>query len=64
MTAAARITEADFKRATVAAAKASTESGKPSRVIFRLEQREIEIIVGESGGDPAPDAGKWNDDEY
>ena len=63
MTAPARITEADFKRATAAATKACAASGKPARIIFRLEPREIEIIVGESARKEQPDLSEWADDD-
>lgn len=46
MTAQARITQADFDRATKVATAAVTKHGAGiARVIFRLEPREIEIIV-------------------
>jgi len=64
MTAPARITSADYERATKAATAAVEKSGTPARIIFRLEAREIEIIVGESGEviPPSPE-GEWNDDD-
>lgn len=65
MTASARISQADFDRATRAAEAAASRCGKPTRVIFRLEPREIEIIVGESGEGAAPanDAEEWTDED-
>jgi len=50
MTAQARISQADFDKATKVATDAVKRRGvKSARVIFRLEQREIEIIVSETG---------------
>jgi hypothetical protein len=46
MTGKARFTQGDYKRATMAAVDISNRTGKPARVIFRLEKGEIEIIVG------------------
>lgn len=64
MTAAARITQADFDRATRAAQAAAHRCGMPTRIIFRLEPREIEIIVGDpSAASPANDAEEWSDDD-
>lgn len=65
MTAPARITQADFERATRAAEGAALRCGMTARVIFRLEPREIEIIVGESGvaSGPANDAEEWTDED-
>lgn len=62
MTAPARISDADFQRAAKAAAAAYKVCGRPVRTIFRLEAREIEVIVGESGGTPAPDLSEWDDE--
>lgn len=62
MTDRARITHSDFQRATRAAASAM--SGKPARIIFRLEQAEIEIILGEGTTAtplPSADRGGWED---
>lgn len=56
MTAAARISQADMDRAIRAAAKAEN-----ARVVFRLDKREIEVIIGESGNDSAPE--EWSDDD-
>ena len=50
MTAPARITQADIDRAT----KAVKDAGyTKARIVMRLEQREIEIILDESAPDPA-----------
>lgn len=57
MTAPARISQADMERAVKAAARAER-----ARVIFRLDRAEIEVIIGESGGDEAP-AEEWSDDD-
>lgn len=62
MNRAARITHQDFARATAAATKAAGASGVPARIIFRLEKREIEIIVGESGETIPSDPNEWDDE--
>ena len=60
MTAPARFTQADMERAVKAATKAA--GGERARVVFRLDRREIEVIIGESVQDePAPDT--WSDDD-
>jgi len=63
VTAPARISDADFQRAARAATKAFMHCGQPVRTIFRLEPREIEIIVGESGEVVPPDHSDWSDDD-
>ena len=58
MSAPARITQADIDRATKAVAAGGFER---ARIIMDLENRRIEIIIGES---PAPvPAPKWSDDD-
>lgn len=60
MTAAARFTQADMERAVKTAKKVA--GGERARVVFRLDNREIEFIIGESVQEqPAPDV--WSDDD-
>ncbi|MBO9624116.1 MAG: hypothetical protein J7500_15520 [Sphingomonas sp.] len=59
MTAPARITQADIDRATKAVAAAKLDH---ARIIMDLENRRIEIIIGESAPErPMPE--KWDDDD-
>jgi hypothetical protein len=58
MTAPARITQADMEKAT----KAAAATGLPARVVFDLDARRIEIIIGESVP-PAEGSEKWSDDD-
>lgn len=58
MTAPARITQADIDRAT----KAVAATGLRARIIMDLEKRRIEIIIGETANDAAPDD-EWTDDD-
>ncbi len=62
MTVAARISQADMERATMSAAKAVSASGLSARIIYRLEQREIEVIIGETEAVPAP-GNPWDSDQ-
>ncbi|MAH32232.1 MAG: hypothetical protein CMG78_09375 [Marinobacter sp.] len=60
MTAAARFTQADMERAVKTAKKVA--GSERARVVFRLDNREIEFIIGESTQDqPAPET--WSDDD-
>lgn len=59
MTAPARITQADMDRATKAVATAKLDR---ARIIMDLENRRIEIIIGESGHKPPPTS-DWSDDD-
>lgn len=58
MTAAARITEADMKRATKAVAAARFVR---ARIIMDLAKQRIEIIIGEATND-SRDPEQWGDD--
>lgn len=62
MTAQARITQAEFDKATRSAVGAVTKHGAgKARVIFRLAPREIEIIVSnEEAGHEGPNP--WDDE--
>jgi len=63
MTAPARITQADMERATMAAAKAWKAYGVPARVIMRLKNDEIEVIVGEADESATPaEPNEWDDE--
>lgn len=59
MTAPARITEADMKRA----AKAVKAAGfVRARIVMDLAKARIEVIIGEAGDDaPVPEI--WDDDD-
>lgn len=59
MTAPARITQADMDRATKAVAASGFER---ARIIMDLENRRIEIIIGESAG-AAPATDVWSDED-
>jgi len=60
MTAPARISQADMQRATRVAA----ESGVPMRVVFDLEARRIEFIIGDTvPPHPVADKSVWSDDD-
>jgi hypothetical protein len=56
MTAQARITQADMDRAGKLAARFER-----ARIILDLENRKIEIIIGESS--PPPSVEEWSDDD-
>lgn len=58
MTAPARISQADMDRAT----KAVAAAGLPARIVMDLENRRIEIIIGEIVPAPKP-VGDWSDDD-
>lgn len=62
MTSPARITHADFERAALAAAAAAKRLGTVARVIYRLEQREIEIILGGTDPQLAREPNEWDDE--
>lgn len=59
MTAPARITEHDMRRATKAVAAAKLER---ARIIMDLANSRIEIIIGESPPPPAAEE-LWTDDD-
>lgn len=59
MTAPARISQADMDRATKAVAAGGFDR---ARIIMDLEKRRIEIIIGETANDAAPDD-EWTDDD-
>lgn len=59
MTAPARITQADMDRATKAVAAAGLDR---ARIIMDLENRRIEIIIGEAANDATLDD-DWTDDD-
>lgn len=59
MTAPARISQSDMIRATKAVAAARLER---ARIIMDLAASRIEIIIGESPSEPAPDD-EWSDDD-
>ena len=59
MTAPARITQDDMKRATRAVKDAGFEH---ARIVMRLEKSEIEIIIGESVPDSVPEHNEWDDE--
>jgi hypothetical protein len=48
MTSPARITHEDFERSALAAAAAAERLGSVARLIYRLEEREIEIVLDEA----------------
>lgn len=58
MTAPARITQADMERATKAIQNAGIAR---ARIVMDLANGRIEVIIGESGRNPAPDANPWDD---
>lgn len=58
MTAPARITQADYDRATKAVKAAGYER---ARIIMRLAVSEIEIIIGDEGA-PAPSTNPWDEE--
>lgn len=62
MTAPARITKADMKRAAAVAREQAHASGLPARVIFRLESGEIEMIVGDQAAKGAAPVNEWDDE--
>jgi len=60
VTAQARISQADVERVVKGATTAAEKMGKTARVIFRLEAREIEVIVSEIGS--VGPANEWDDE--
>lgn len=60
MTAAARISQADMERATKAVRAAGFER---ARIVMDLAKLKIEIIIGESEAEAAPDYSEWADDD-
>lgn len=60
MTAPARITQDDMKRATKAVKEAGFER---ARIVMDLARAKIEIIIGESAPDSEPPPAKWDDDD-
>jgi len=59
MTAPARISQADMERATKAVKAAGFER---ARIVMDLENHRIEVILGETGSEPAPPE-EWSDDD-
>lgn len=61
MTAAATFTQADMERAVKTAKKVA--GGERARVVFRLDNREIEFIINESVPDePTPPQNPWDEE--
>lgn len=60
MTAAARITQDDIDRAMKGVARAGFDR---ARIVLDLENRRIEVIIGESALTADRSDGEWTDDD-
>mgnify|MGYP001359795313 CR=1 FL=1 len=60
MTTAARICQADIDRTLKAVANAGIDR---ARIVIDLENRKIEVIIGESASGAGDDDSEWTDDD-